>query len=138
MRKETLLDLGIAFQVSVAFSILMFETAIPWDPSDAVLGHSGVAIWLVLCGLLLPNSTVKAGIAAFFSALSWPAAYWLNLQLFGYTPLPWERLLIWILPIVIMAVWMYAIQWKAEELGAYKLDYLIGKRRSGRGLAGQA
>ena len=119
----------------------MFETAIPRDPSDPVLGSSGVAIWLALCGLMLPNSPVKAGIAALFSALGWPAVYWLNLQLYGCTPLPWNRLLIWILPIVIMAVWMYAIQWqqwKAEELGAYKLDYLIGKRRNGRGLAGQA
>ncbi len=137
VRKATLLDLGIVFQVGIAFAISMFETAIPWDATNPVLGHSGVAIWLALCGLLLPNSPVKSGIAAFFSAMSWPAAYWLNLQLHGYTPLPWNRLLVWISPILIMAVWMYilnvrifAMQWKqvkAEELGAYKLDYLIGK-----------
>lgn len=137
IRKAALLDLGIVFQVGIAFAISMFETAIPWDPANPVLGHSGVAIWLALCGLLLPNSPVKSGIAAFLSAMSWPAAYWLNLQLHGFTPLPWNRLLVWISPILIMAVWMYilnvrmfAMQWKqvqAEELGAYKLDYLIGK-----------
>jgi len=29
VRKEVLLDLGIVFQVSLAFAILMFETAMP-------------------------------------------------------------------------------------------------------------
>ncbi|WP_051670802.1 serine/threonine-protein kinase [Bryobacter aggregatus] len=135
--KQALLDLGIVFQSGVAFAISIFETSIPWDPSDPVLGHSGVAIWLALCGLLLPNAPLKSLLAAALSCLAWPAAYVLNLHLHGYTPLPWNRLLIWILPIVVMAVWMYvlnarifAMQWKqvkAEEMGSYKLDYLIGK-----------
>ncbi len=137
VRKETLLDLGIVFQVSIAFAISMFETAIPWDPTDPVLGHSGVAIWLALCGLLLPNSPMKSGIAGLFSVLTWPVAYWLNLQLYGFTPLPSNRLVVWIAPIAIMAIWMhilnarmFSMQWKqlkAEELGAYRLDYVIGK-----------
>src|SRR5436190_1428492 len=93
VRKETLLDLGIAFQVVIAFAISMFETTFPWNPQAAVLGHSGVAIWLALCGLLLPNSPAKSGIAAVLSALAWPAAYYLNLNLHGFAPLPWNRLL---------------------------------------------
>lgn len=137
VKKETLLDLGIVFQVMIAFVIAMFETSIPWDAADPVLGHSGIAIWLCLCGLLLPNAPLKAGMAAILSAAMWPAAYYLNLNLHGYTPLPWNRLAIWIIPNFVLAGWMYlinarlfAMQWKqvkAEELGSYQLDYLIGK-----------
>ncbi len=137
VRKEVLLDLGIVFQVSIAFSIAMFETTFNWNPNLPVLGHSGVAIWLALCGLLLPNAPLKSALAAVLSALAWPAAYGLNLYLHGFTPLPWNRLLIWIGPLLLVAIWMYvlnarmfAMQWKqlkAEELGSYRLDYLIGK-----------
>lgn len=137
LKKEALLDLGIVFQIAIAFAIAMFETTFPWNPNIPVLGHSGVAVWLALCGLLLPNAPLKSAIAALFSALAWPAAYYLNLHLHGFTPLPWNRLLIWVLPLLLVAVWMYilnlrlfAMQWKqakAEDLGSYKLDYLIGK-----------
>jgi serine/threonine-protein kinase len=137
VRKETLLDLGVGFQVLIAFVISMFETTIPWNPNVPVLGHSGVSIWLALCGLLLPNAPLKSAAAALLSALMWPAAYYLNLHLYGFEHLPWNRLAIWIIPNFILAGWMYlfntrlfAMQWKqvkAEELGSYQLDYLIGK-----------
>ncbi len=136
MRKETLLDLGIAFEVYVSFVIAMFETSLPWE-NEAVLGHSAVAIWLSVCGLLLPNAPLKAGAAALLSASMWPAAYYLNLHLHGFAPLPTNRLLIWIFPIYMMAAWMFILnkmmfrlhlkEVKAEELGSYKLEYLIGK-----------
>lgn len=137
LSKERLLDLGVVFQVAIAFAISMFETTFPWNPNLPVLGHSGVAVWLALCGLLLPNAPIKSALAAILSALAWPAAYYLNLNLHGFTPLPWNRLVIWIGPLLLVAVWMYVLnlriysmQWKqvkAEELGSYKLDYLIGK-----------
>lgn len=136
-RKEVLLDLGIVFQVSIAFSIAMFETTFNWNPNVPVLGQSGVAIWLAFCGLLLPNAPLKSALAAMLSALAWPVAYGLNIYLHGFTPLPWNRLVIWIGPLLLVAIWMYvlnarifAMQWrqlKAEELGSYTLDYLIGK-----------
>jgi eukaryotic-like serine/threonine-protein kinase len=137
VRSETMLDLGIVFQIVISFAIAMFETAIPWDASDPVLGHSGVGIWLAVTGLLLPNAPLKTGIAAVAGAAMWPLAYWVNLQLNGFEPLPLNRLAIWVLPNFIMAAWAYFLnvrvfsmqmhQVKAEELGSYQLDYLIGK-----------
>ena len=54
---------------------------------------------------------------------------------------PWNRVFIWILPIVIMAVWSLVINaWairmevsthKADELGSYQLDFMIGKSGMG-------
>ena len=136
VKKQTLLDLGIVFQVYVAFAISMLETSRPWK-DDVVLGHSAVAIWLSICGLVLPNVPFKAGMAAILSACAWPAAYYLNLWLYGFDPLPLNRLAIWLFPNFLMAIWMYILnkrmfqmqmtQVKAEELGSYQLDYLIGK-----------
>lgn len=137
VKKETMLDLGIVFQISISFAIAMFETSMKWNPNEPVMGHSGVAIWLSICGLLLPNAPLKAGIAAFLSASMWPAAYFFNLNFYGFEALPGNRLAVWIIPNYIMAVWMYILnslvfkmqlkEVKAEELGSYQLDYLIGK-----------
>jgi eukaryotic-like serine/threonine-protein kinase len=137
LSKERLLDVGIVFQVAISFAISMFETTFEWNGNIPVLGHSGVAVWLALCGLLLPNAPLKSAIAATLSALSWPVAYYLNLNLHGFAPLPWNRLIIWIGPLLLVAIWMYVLnlrmnimqykQMKAEELGSYRLDYLIGK-----------
>lgn len=137
VKKETMLDLGIVFQIAISFAIAMFETSMKWNPNEPVLGHSGVAIWLSICGLLLPNAPLKAGVAAFLSASMWPAAYYFNLNLYGFEGLPLNRLAVWIVPNYIMAVWMYILnslvfkmqlkEVRAEELGSYQLDYLIGK-----------
>jgi len=136
LRKDSLLDLGIVFQVYVSFAISMFETSRPWK-DEVVLGHSAVAIWLSICGLVLPNAPIRAGVAAMLSASMWPAAYFFNLWLHGFDPLPLPRLAVWIVPNFLMACWMFILnkqmfqmqlkQVKAEELGSYQLDYLIGK-----------
>ncbi len=136
VKKQTLLDLGIVFQVYVAFAISMMETSLPWK-DDVVMGHSAVAIWLSICGLVLPNSPLKAGVAALLSAASWPAAYFFNLYLYNLDPLPFNRFAVWIFPNFVMAIWMFILnkrmfqmqlkEVKAEELGSYQLDYLIGK-----------
>ncbi len=135
-RKETLLNLGIVFQILVAFAFSMLETSMPWK-DQTVLGHSAVAIWLSICALLLPNTPLKAAVAALLSAAAWPAAYFFNLWLIGFDPLPANRLAVWIFPNFVMAIWMFILnnrvlgmqlkQATAEELGSYKLDYLIGK-----------
>ena len=136
VKKQTLLDLGIVFQVYVAFAISMMETSLPWK-DEVIMGHSAVAIWLSICGLVLPNSPLKAGIAALLSAATWPAAYFFNLYLYNLDPLPLNRFAVWIFPNFVMAIWMFILnkrmfqmqlkEVKAEELGSYQLDYLIGK-----------
>ncbi len=135
-KKETLLNLGMFFQVYVAFAIAMLETSRPWT-DEVVLGHSALAIWLSICGLLLPNTPMKAGLSAILAASMWPAAYYFNLWLYGFDPLPLNRLAVWLFPNYVMAIWMFILnkrifemqitQVKAEELGSYQLDYLIGR-----------
>ena len=50
-KKETLLNLGIVFQIYVAFAISMLETSRPWT-DQVVLGHSALAIWLSQEGVI--------------------------------------------------------------------------------------
>ena len=64
MRKETLLDLGIVFEVSLAFAISMFEMAMPWDPTEPLLGHRGVAIRLGPPFRIVASPTIRSSPAA--------------------------------------------------------------------------
>lgn len=136
LRKDLLLDLGMFFQVMVAFACGLFEGAAYENPNMVVLGHSGIAVWMILCGLLMPKAPLRAALSALLCVLAWPAAYWVDLQIFGYQPMPMSRLLVWVLPLVILGIWtyilnnrvlaMYVTQQRAEDVGSYVLDTLLG------------
>src|SRR5262249_49005424 len=64
LRRERLLDLGIVFQVGIAFACALFEGAAYKDPNMVVLGHSGIAVWMMLCGLLMPRAPLRAALTA--------------------------------------------------------------------------
>jgi serine/threonine protein kinase len=137
LSKARILDLGLIYQVVVAFDVSLIETAVNWDPSAPMRGLPAVTAWLLLCGLLLPNATLKVGIAAALSVASWPLAYWINLKLYDLQPLPPHRLMVWMGPLTITGVAMYLINRRtismklraerAEQLGSYQLDYRIGR-----------
>jgi serine/threonine-protein kinase len=137
LSKQRLLDLGMFFQVAIAFACGLCEGSAYKDPDAVVLGHSGIAVWMMLCGRLMPNAPLKSAITAVLCVLMWPLAYWVDLQVFGYRPMPLTRMLVWILPLVIVAVWMYFLnnrviafyiqQQRAEDVGSYVLTSPIGK-----------
>ena len=64
LSKPRLLDLGMVFQVAVAFSAGLFEGAAYKDPNAVVLGVSGIAVWMMLCGRLMPNAPLKSALTA--------------------------------------------------------------------------
>ena len=136
LRKERLLDAGLVFQVAIAFACALFEGAVYEDPNRVVVGHSTIAVWMMLCGLLMPNAPLRTALSAALCVLSWPIGYWIDLRIFGYQPMPLNRLLVWVLPLVVVAVWMcilnhrvlasYVRQQRAEDIGSYVLDTRIG------------
>ena len=136
LRKEQLLYLGLFFQVTVAFCCALFEGAAYENPNMVVLGHSGIAVWMMLCGLLMPNAPLRTAIGAVLCVLMWPLGYWVDLQIFGYQPMPLTRLMVWVLPLVIVGFWMcifnkrvlsfYVRQERAEDVGSYVLDAPLG------------
>src|SRR5262245_50490797 len=136
LRKERLLDLGLFFQVTIAFGSALFEAAVYEDPNRVVLGHSGIAVWMLLCGLLMPQAPLRAALSALLCVLMWPLGYWVDLQIFGYQPMPISRMLVWVLPLALVGVWMYILnnrilsyyakQQRAEDIGSYSLESLLG------------
>ena len=137
LSKPRLLDLGMAFQVTVAYCAALFEGAAYHDPNAVVVGISTIAVWMMLCGRLMVNAPLKAALTAGLCTLMWPLGYWTDLKIFGYQPIPLPRLLVWILPLAIIGVWMYVLnnrtltfymqQQSAEDVGSYALHTLIGK-----------
>jgi len=137
LKNELLLDLGLVFQVLIAFGLAILGTALLSNRNQVVMGVSRVALWMVICGFLMPNAPLRTGIKAVLCVLTWPLAYFINSQAFHFDPLPWNRLAAWILPLIATAVWMYICnyqmvriyyqQQRAEELGNYTLDLLLGK-----------
>jgi serine/threonine-protein kinase len=137
LSKRRLLDLGMAFQVMIAFACGLFEAAAYQNPDTVVLGHSGIAVWMVLCSRLMPNAPMKTAITAALCVLMWPLAYWVDVQVYGFEPISLSRMLVWVLPLAIVAIWMYVLnfrtlstfvkQERAEDVGTYVLTERIGR-----------
>ncbi|MBN1566646.1 MAG: serine/threonine protein kinase [Acidobacteria bacterium] len=132
----TILNLGLVFEVLVAFAISLAETAVPLCEHGPVLGIPKVALWIAVVGLLIPNRPKTKLAVAFISASMWPLAYALNLNLHGYAAVELKRLLVWIHVPYLMAFVTYALAkriyvmeaaaQKARDLGSYNLVSLIG------------
>ncbi len=135
--KSTILHLGGVFQVLVAYSIVVGECALAVGPKQPVVGVSTAALWLVLCGMLIPNTPRANLVAGIFTVLAWPAGYWSAMHLFGFEFIGWNRVFMWMMPLAMSLFWtnflnrnLYKMQMetvKAEELGAYRLERVIGQ-----------
>lgn len=133
----TILQLGLVFELVVAFSIATFETSIPFDGAAIVRGTSSLAIWIVIVGFLIPARPGLTLVVALLAASMWPATYFMNQVRLGLEPLPLNRLLAWSFGPYLAALWAYFIAkrvqgmevaaQKAQELGSYHLESLIGK-----------
>jgi len=87
LTKSRLLDAGICLQVAVAFVGGLFEGALCTEPGREVVGISCIALWMMLCGNLLPNTPRKFASASALCTLMWPLAYSVDLGIFGYRPM---------------------------------------------------
>jgi tRNA A-37 threonylcarbamoyl transferase component Bud32 len=137
LSKQRLLDASIFYQVAIAFACGLFEGAAYKNPDTVVVGVSAIAVWMMLCGRLIPNAPLKSAVTAILCVAMWPLAYWVDLKIYGYQPMPLTRMLVWVLPLVIIGIWMYVLnsriitfyiqQQRAEDVGSYVLTNPIGK-----------
>ena len=134
---SVLLGLATAYAVLIAFAISLVETAMPLDPGRPVLGMSAVGAWILLMCVLLPNPPRVALLAGLAAAAMWPLAYAVNVGRHGW-PLPaWDRVIVWPVVNVLMAVLGCLIRrhWSEQaaerqstsELGGYRLLAPIGR-----------
>jgi serine/threonine-protein kinase len=132
-----IVNLGLVFEVLVAWCIGFFETFLPMSATEVVRGSSTVAVWLAFVTMLIRHTPLVTLLVGLVAASMWPLAYYVNLNLHGYDPLPWNRLGIWLFPPYLTAIWahlmnkrIYRVELqasKAEELGSYQLIYQIGQ-----------
>jgi eukaryotic-like serine/threonine-protein kinase len=137
LSSAAILHLGLLFQLLVAFEIALYETSTQLPVNLQLRGASLVAVWITICGLLLPNRPWITLVAAVGSAAMWPLAYYVNQGLHGFDPVPWNRLAFYNVINFMMAGWacflnqkMYAIELsaqRAQELGSYELLSMLGK-----------
>jgi serine/threonine-protein kinase len=135
--KQTILYVGGGFQILISFAISLAECTLVKSPNQAVVGVSAAALWLVMCGMLIPNTPLANLVAGVFSVLAWPAAYWTSMTVLGYEFIGWNRIFMWMVPLLISLFWtnflsrnLYSMQvqtYYAEDLGSYKLERVIGQ-----------
>jgi eukaryotic-like serine/threonine-protein kinase len=135
LSKQALLNVGVSYQILIALGIAMIENSLPLQ--DAVVrGVSAVGIWICLCGMLIPNTPLVSLFSALASVSLWCVAHFVSCEVYGYTPLPVNRILAWMAPLVMCSAWVFVFnkqifmmqirQQQSEEMGAYRLDYRIG------------
>ena len=134
---QTLLGLGMLFEVVVAFTISLVETAVPIQPGQPRVGMSTLGPWIVAVGVLIPNRPVWTLIVALSAATMWPLAYLINDSRFGFENVPTGQLLIWPIMNYLLAILAYYIghmiygtsiaAQTAQDLGSYRLVSPIGR-----------
>jgi len=133
----TLSWLSVLYEVGGAFSVALFEHVLPWDELMPVRGISSVGAWIVVCGLLLPQTPVRSLITGLAAAAMGPVAHYTLSAALGNTPAHSSSLFIWCFPPFLIALWianvsrrMYRLELdlsRAKEMGSYNLKRLLGK-----------
>jgi serine/threonine-protein kinase len=131
------LNLGMIFEVLVAWFMGYAETFLPLHGGDMVRGAPMVALWLAFVALLVRHTPLVTLLTAVAGATMWPLAYFFNVWQHGYQLLPWNRLAMWLFAPYMSACWVYLLTkrvfrletqaQKAEDLGSYRLVYRIGE-----------
>ncbi len=129
-----ILWLGLVYEILGGLILSTFEYSMPWENTQVVRGVSWLALWITMCGLLIPNRPHIVLAASLVSAAMGPLAYVL---VYPYGTVPINRLIIWNVPIFIVAVVTVALNrrlyrlevdvHRAKEMGAYELSSLLGK-----------
>ena len=137
------LTAALGFEVLAALSLAFEEFQAPLQGDLIVRGTSWISVWVISCGLILPNPWRRTLAAAVLAATMGPVAYLSSIWISGYPAWPAEKLILFLLPPYFMAGWaaylgsrMYRLEVdvnQAEELGSYHLEEKIGQGGMGEG-----
>ncbi len=132
-----MLELGLAYEVLVAFGLAMMEFVRSQVPGHWSVGMSALPMWILGFGIFFPNTPVRTLIGSFVSACTAPLAY--AIARWAIKIPAWDRseLILWLLPSFLMAGWTYFLSRdlyqmevdisRAREMGSYALEKLLGK-----------
>lgn len=135
--KPTLAHIGLGVLTLQGLLMSVQENATLASSDGAVVGSPACAIWLVLCSVVVPFPRwAILGMSAVL-IVAWPVTYWIPKEVLGLAFLGWNRIAVWVLPLLISAIWapllnryLYRLVLKsrrADELGAYHLEYRLAR-----------
>jgi eukaryotic-like serine/threonine-protein kinase len=125
-----LLDLGLFYEVVVAFAIAVGDNLTPLTAERPLETISWLCVWIVVFPLVVPASPGKAVVAGLAAASTWPLAYVLGVRM-GNPPATatmvvlnslenYLAAIIALLPSFVLRRLGAAVQ-KAREMGSYEL-----------------
>jgi serine/threonine-protein kinase len=125
-----LLDLGLVYEVVVAFGIAIGDNLTPLSADRPLEAISWLCVWIVIFPLVVPATPGKAIVAGLAAASTWPLAYAVGLRL-GNPPASAATFLLnclenylaamlALLPSLVLRRLGAAVQ-KAREMGSYEL-----------------
>ena len=134
---STVLRVGLALQVLVAFTMSLLETTGDGSEGRLVPGVSAVGLWIVAFSASVPNRATWTLWTALAAATTWPLAYVLN-SVLGTAPASIGPFAGWVLLNYAAVAIAYALQLAgapegaagvsgAEDLGGYRLVERIGE-----------
>jgi len=137
VRPELVLDLGLVFQVIVAFAISLWENAPPWPADQMIRGISWNCLWISMYVVAIPGSYGKSVLAALTAACMVPFGLLVATVVNGNNMPASDQLLLLLAPPFAAAAWAIPVARhfyrlgvqvsKARAMGSYELLELIGK-----------
>lgn len=134
---STLLRLGVALEIVVAFAVSLVETAAWHTPGHVGIGASAVGPWVLLMGTFVPSRSDRTLWAGMAASTAWPVAFGINAVRAGLPPLPPGSAWLWILLNYVWALVAFLISRvqqpstplspTSDLLGGYRLVSRIGE-----------
>ena len=137
VRPELVLDLGLVFQVIVAFAVALTEGTPPWPPEQMIRGISWNCLWISMYVVTIPGTYGKSVLAAVTAACMAPFGL-LVASVVNHADIPApKQLLLLLLPPFVAAAWAIPVARhfyrlgtqvsRARAMGSYELLERIGQ-----------
>ncbi len=136
LRAELTLDLGLIFEVVIAFAIALSENATEWPPGP-IRGVSWNSLWITVYVVAIPGTYGKSVLAAFAAACMGPFGMLVATNVKGFPVPSMEQLAVllsvpfaaaaWAIPVGRHLYRLGAQVNKARAMGSYELVELIGR-----------
>jgi serine/threonine-protein kinase len=133
---ESLLDLGIAYEIVTVFLIGLQFYSTPIAESATPRGFSGVAVTLLVFPLLVPNTYRKMAFGAIVSGLMDPVSFLIMQRAVGHSTAPTSTAfrfiptLISVVVAIVVSRIIYNLSIQAgrgSEMGSYNLEERLGR-----------
>ncbi len=121
-RPRTLLTVGLAYELSASFAILLAESAMPWRSFDIPRGTSWVVYWILVFAVVVPVEPRRKAIASVGAATLSIVALYLGTIVEGNSWPSASQLVLIVFPNFLAAVTGVALSKNVHALGVQIAD----------------